>query len=365
MRAVFSSLLLFSLFSINYAQEDLGVISQARVINVSSYYQSWEMANTSNINEFSTPIFLYLPFGYAFNITAHANFAKITGDNVQGISGFTDTQIALNYHFENANLLFTLGINLPSGKKQLTLNEFLSSSLISYSVFRFHVPNFGEGVGIAPGFTWALPLSDNVVAGIGATYQLKEGFKPLETFSDEYDPGDEILLTAGMDFRLNNTTSLSTDVIFTNFNTDKIGENEIFSSGNKWVFNLQFRKNINFNELWLFARYRSRSKNQLVQAGMLIDEQEKTTPNQVDVMAHYRMRFRQTMYFRILAEARFFQDTSSDFSGARLFGLGIMPEFSLSRNVMLPVRFLFFSGNLKNKVDLNGFEAGLALTMSF
>jgi hypothetical protein len=365
MRFACSVLLFFSLVSDTFAQENLGEINRSGFISLSSYYQSWEVANTSTFNELSTPVFLYLPFGYAFHITAHASYASISGNRVQEISGFTDTQITLNYHFENANLLLTLGLNLPSGKKELTLDEFLSSGLISYSVFKFRVPNFGEGFGIAPGFTWALPLSDNIVAGIGATYQRKEGFRPLDTFNAEYDPGDEMLFTAGLDFRLNNTTTLSTDAIFTSFRTDKVGPKEIFASGSKWIFHVQFRKFFNFNELWLFARYRSRAKNRLVQAGRLFDEKEKTTPDQVDVMAHYRLRLRQRMYFRILAEARFFQETSSDFSGATLFGLGLMPEFSLSKNLVLPVRFLFFSGSLKNDIDLSGFEAGLGLTMRF
>ncbi|MFQ5628880.1 MAG: hypothetical protein ACE5I1_08975 [bacterium] len=365
MRTILLLILLFCCAPLTYAQENLSVISQNRIFSISSYYQSWEIDNARKIDEISTPIFLYLPFGYAFNISVHASSANVTGDGLPGITSFTDTQVSMNYHIESANLLLSLGLNVPSGKKEYTLDEFASSSLISYSVFGFRVPNFGEGFGIAPGFTWAIPLGEDVVAGIGATYQRKNGFKPIASFNANYVPGDEILATAGLDFRLSQSASLSTDVLFTSYGVDKMGDRELFTSGKKWLLNLQFRKYFRFNELWFFARYRSRAKNRLVQAGRLIDEREKTTPDQIDFMAHYRMRLGSKMSFRILAEGRFFQVTSSDFSGATLVGLGIMPEISISNNFTLPIRLLFFSGELKNQTDLSGFEVGLGAIVNF
>ena len=365
MRVFLIIILIISSFASIWAQESLQDVQQTRIFSLSSYYQTWDIADNRSVDEISTPVFLYLPFGYNFNLSLHANRANVSGDDVQGIGSFTDTQLMLTYHIEKANLFLSLGINLPSGKKELTVDEFISSSLISYSVFRFRVPNFGEGFGFAPGITWAIPLSDNVVAGLGATYQRRNAFKPLAVFPGEYEPGDEMLATAGMDFRLTPTATLSTDLTFSSYRADKIAGFEIFNSGNKLTFNLQFRKFFDFNELWFFASYRSRAKNQLVQAGALVEESEKTTPNQFEFMAHYRMRFRRNLHFRILAEGRFFEETSSPFSGAKLLGLGIMPEIAVSRLLTIPVRLMLYSGSLLNETDLSGFEVSIGTELRF
>lgn len=365
MRYFLSILFILAGASVLWGQESLQGFERARLVSLSSYYQTWEIANSQSIDQVSTPLFLYLPFGYHFDVSVHANRADVSGDGLASIGSFTDTQLALNYHIESANLFLSLGMNLPSGKKELTLNEFVSSSLISYSVFGFQVPNFGEGFGVAPGVTWAIPLSDDVVAGLGATYQRRNAFRPFAAFAGEYDPGDEILATAGVEIRLDATATLSLDLSFSSYSSDKIAGREIFSAGNKAILNLQFRKFFDFNELWLFTRYRTRAKNRLVQGGNLVEESEKITPDQLDVLAHYRMRFRQNLYFRILAEGRFFQETQSPFSAARLLGLGIMPEIALSRNVTIPLRLLFFSGKLLNETDLSGFEVSVGTEMRF
>lgn len=98
-------------------------------------------------------------------MTLRGSQATASGDNIQTINGITDTQLSFSYHFEPVNLIFNLGLNLPSGKKRFTSEEFQTSSLISTNIFNFKVPGFGQGLNISPGLTWAFPVNEKYSPG--------------------------------------------------------------------------------------------------------------------------------------------------------------------------------------------------------
>ncbi|MFQ5825323.1 MAG: hypothetical protein ACE5JB_14880 [bacterium] len=348
-----------------YGENDAYIIRQRGFIKLMPLYQSWSIEGYNDFSEFSVLEFAYFPLGRNLSMALRGGQATANGDNLQSLSGVIDTQLSFSYHLESAHLVLNLGLNLPSGKKELNLEEFVTSSLISNNILNFQVPNFGQGLNVSPGFTWAVPVSENFVLGLGASYQLKDKFKPIKDFSDDYNPGDELLLTGGLDVRLSKTATFSTDIIFTTFGTDKIGNQEVFASGNRVVVNGQFRKYFNFNELWLFARYRSRAKSELAVAGQLVPEEKKTNPNQLEFMGHYRIRLSRRFYASILVEGRFYQETPAAFSGINLLGGGIAPEIYLSSNFKLPLIFKYLTGSFKNGPNISGFEIGIGFSIRY
>lgn len=229
---------------------DAQTISQTGYVRIMPLFQGWRLTGGNDFAELSIAEIVYIPLRRNLSMTLRGGQATIGGDNLQRLSGVTDTQLAFNYYLEPAKLLFNLGLNLPSGKKELTLQEFQTDTLISKNIFNLQVPNFGQGFNFSSGLTWVMPLNENVVIGLGASYQFKGKFKPLSVFVEDYNPGDEFLATGGIDLRLNETTTITSDVIFTIFGKDKIGQTEVFAPGNKLVANLQFRKYFNFDEFW-------------------------------------------------------------------------------------------------------------------
>jgi len=352
-----SSLLLANAFAAD-------VINQRRFIRVMPVYQRWKIAGDSAFSELSIPVFIYLPVRYNWSISFSGSRAAVQGDNLTDLSGLTDMQLALSYHAESANLLLNLGLNLPSGKGELTLPQLTTSSVLSSNVFQFQVPNFGQGLNVSPSATWALPVRDNFVLGLGASYQYKGKFAPLTNSSLDYDPGDEALLTGGFDMRLSPTSTLTGDVIFTFYATDKINGREIFGAGNKLVANLQLRKYFGFDELWLLARYRSRAKNDLLAGGVLSAENVKTNPDQMEFVGNYRRRFSRRFSTRFIAEGRFYQNTPA-FAGVKLFGAGLAPGLTLAENFQLLAQLQYQTGSFKTGASLSGLEAGLGLLVNF
>ncbi|MDZ7345151.1 MAG: hypothetical protein ONA90_11635 [candidate division KSB1 bacterium] len=340
------------------------VISQQRFVRIMPIYQRWDLQQNNQFSEVSFPLQVYLPLSRNLSATLLGSQASVSGEALQSLSGLTDTQLSFNYHLEGPKLMLSLGINLPSGKTELTQDEFVTSNVISLNILNLQVPNFGQGWNISPGLTWAVPVQENFVLGLGAAYQYKGAFKPLTGLSADYNPGDEILLTGGFDLRLSPTAVFTSDVIFTLYGTDNYADSEVFTAGNKLVANFQFRQYFDYDELWLLARYRSRGKNDVAVAGQLVTESVKTSPNQIEVLGHYRRRFSRQVSVRFLAEGRFYQETPA-FEGVNLFGGGLAPIISLSPSFQLLAQFKYFTGSFKSGDSLSGVEAGLGAVVNF
>lgn len=364
MKYIISSFILLFLISNIFATNDANIISQSRLIKIMPLYQTWTSDNMTLVSEISIPVFIYMPFGRNMSLSLRGGQATASGDFITNLSGLTDTQLSTSYHLESYNLVLNLGANLPSGKKELNFNEFNTSSFLSLNYFNFLTPNFGQGLNLSPGITWAYPLNDNFVLGLGVSYQMKGKFKPIEGMVADYKPGDEILFTGGIDIRMGEIINLSADLIYITYGSDEISNKEVFASGDMILANVQFRQYLNYNELLLFARYRSKGKNSLAVAGALVPEPQKTTPNQIEIIGNYRYRFTQNIYANVLAEGRFYLKTPV-FPGLQIFGFGATSEIKLFSGLTLSPRVKYLIGKFKTGSSITGLEGGLGLIYNF
>ena len=347
------------------AQAQPGAEGARRLGNVTiqPVYQNWSVEDGVAFSEFSSTVSMKFPVAKGAGVTLRSAHAVTAGDPAS-INGLSDTQLGGSYLWEKTGLMFSLGINLPSGKTELDTSEFRTSALISNTLFAMRVPGFGQGVRVNPGVIWAYPASANVVLGVGASYQYKAKFTPLSD-GREYEPGAELTFTGGADFRLSQSASLSADVVFTTYGKDKFAGAERFAAGSKIVGNLQFRNYFGYNEFYAYARYRSKAKNEVAVAGILVEEQDKTEPDQVELGVQLQLRLNERFSNRIMLEGRFFEETRGAYSGASMFGAGMIPEITLSRYFSLPFRIKYQFGSLPGGTSLSGFEAGLGLTLMF
>jgi len=348
------------------AQVTPGNSKRQEYLRLMPVYQRWSTGAGNQFAQFSVPIYVRLAFGRNLRLALRGSQATASGDNLQKLSGITDTQ--LSGFYSAANFIFNLGLNLPSGKRGLTYDEFLTASLLSLNHFNFQVPSYGQGFNVSPGFTWAWPLNEKFSIGLGASYQYKGKFKPL-TFVDKYDPGDEVLLTGGVDWRLNETAKISFDLIYTLYGTDQIDTAEVFAAGNRMVAHAQFRQNFSRDELWLFARYLSRGKNSLAAGGALLPEDKKSAPDQIEWLGHYFHRFNRRVTAGFFAEGRYFtRPPAADIfssAGCSIFGFGVAPEFSPSPRFKIPARLKFLFGRSQNGQSISGLEVGAGIGIAF
>lgn len=324
-------------------------------------YQQFELEGVQ-LKQVSAPFSLYLPFHRNVGLSARISGVGVEGDGLESLAGVGDTQLDLSINIPagSASIVLNLGANLPSGKREVTPEEFVTLSVISQSLFNFRTPSLGQGLGFSPGLTMAFPVNEKLVLGLGVAYQRREAFRPLEDMVVDYDPGDELLFTAGFDTRLSPQLILSGDLTYTTYEADLLGETEFFASGDKVVATVQLQHRTSANTLSLVGRIRSRAKNSVAAAGgELVEEAVKSSPNQTELFLQNRVRLGSGFYFRLLGELRRFEEQLFLPDVRQLYGAGLGLDLPLSNTVELPLRFVYQLG------DLEGFEVRAGLQTSF
>ncbi len=344
------------------SQSDAYIINQQGSFTLMPLYQRWSLKDGSHLSESSAAFSLYYPLGREWSASLRGAPAGVDGGPAT-LNGFADAQIAFTYHIERPDIVFTLGVNLPTGKKELTQEEFQTSMLLSNSILNFQTPNFGQGLNVNPGFIWAIPLSEDFVFGLGATYQYKGKFKPLKNY-DDYDPGDEILVTGGMDVHIGEGATFSADIVYTMYGTDKLGRDDVYASGGNLVANVQFSKSIASNDLLVSARFRTKGKSDVAIGGVMVPEADRIEPDQLGLLSQYTVLFTEHVSVGFVGEVKFYQESPTVISGITLFGLGVSPVISLSSSVALPFRIKYQFGNFNSGGTLSGVEGGVGLRLN-
>ncbi|MFQ5570999.1 MAG: hypothetical protein ACE5G0_15070, partial [Rhodothermales bacterium] len=326
MKRLLLLLLMLGLAAEGAAQESsLYLSSQQQPVQISlgALYQNYTEDDNS-ISEFSIPLMLSIPVGDRFGLSLVANQASATGDSLESVSGVSDAQVGVSYYqrLGRSSLVVSLGVNLPSGKRELTVDEFETSIFLSQHFYNFRVPGFGQGFNISPGFVFAFPAGENVVLGVGASYQVKGGFKPQEGMTDDYDPGDELLVTGGLDYRIDRASNLSVDVTFTHYQSDALGDEEVYATGDKVTATAQWLHYIGPHRIQLVGRYRSQSKSTRPAVFGQAEAELRTLPTQFLARGSYRHQVSPTLFLGVLAQGRIFDETTF-FESKTLVDLGL------------------------------------------
>jgi hypothetical protein len=194
-------------------------------------------------------------------------------------------------------------------------------------------------------------MNEKTVLGLGASYQMKGGYLPLKVMSENYDPGDEILLTGGLDYQMSDVEALSFDLTVNLYGKDKVGDFEVYKSGTKIMFATQYKKFIGYDMLWWFGRYRSRAKSDIY-ALASTSASVKTQRDEFESIGLYKKRLNPKTSLTYTAEARYFFKTDL-IASAYQVGVGILPEKQVSPSTKLQGRFKLFAGK-ENAISSEG-----------
>lgn len=341
-------------------QSDVDLTSRDAVtrISTSAVYQEYE-ADSLSVSELSFPVSVSVPLGQDLSLGVNASFARVTGDGLEDLSGITDTRVSLNWvrRLGEASVVATLGASLPTGKEDLTFREFGTLMLLSQNAFDFTVPGFGQGFGVFPALAVAFPANDDVVIGVGASYQHRGAYRPVDILNDDYTPGNEILLTGGADYRVNPSTSVSLDLTATMYAADRLGSVDVYQAGRKITITSMVRHIRGFNELRGLVVYRSRAKSDELAGVELVTQEERTLPNQFTIQGSYLVRLTAALRATLLAEARIFEETAI-YPSRSIIDVGVLPRIRLTDTTFLTTRFIYSAG------DITGFEAGAGLSIA-
>ncbi|MGH7618762.1 MAG: hypothetical protein ACREPM_16195 [Gemmatimonadaceae bacterium] len=212
-------------------------------------FHSYKVDAPSNltISEFSVPMYLLLPItsNLSFDVGSSYTNARVeqtgTTNAVSTISGLTDTQIRGNLVLGNDFFVITGGVNLPTGKSTVSVDQRTAAGLIGSDFLAFPITNMGTGLGGTGGLAMALPLGDDWNFGLGMSVRHSAQYDPFDLQGAQvlhYQPGNEYRGRVGLDHPVG-TGRFSLGLTYSTFGDDNLG-GSIYNTGNRYLGQLDY-----------------------------------------------------------------------------------------------------------------------------
>jgi hypothetical protein len=328
--------------------------------------QSWELRNEIGKEELSQqafPVTFFLPLKNNYQIKIFTSAALTSLDNSRSestLEGFNDTKIQLTGSFFSGRYSFTLGVNLPSGKKSLSPEEVEIAQLLSLDYLNLPVKNFGEGikvsVSVARAFQWA-----GTFWGLGAGYQYHGDYQPYHDLPD-YKPGDRAYLSGGVSL-ITERVRLSSDLTYILYQADKAGGEKIFKDGNQLDLKGTFSLDRKRYSLALVGRFIIRDKDEKYAAGTILPGQGKSHGDDFRLLASFSLKAGAGINIIAQAETKYIRANDYNISHplylgqSQIIGVGGGMDWKLKGDHSLGLHIKRFKGDADgDKLDLSGLQ---------
>lgn len=341
---------------------DVSLTSERQPVRI-ALQPTWQQYDEDGytLSEWSAPLLAVVPLQDDLLLGLRTGLARAGGSELTSVTGLADVQATLSYSQSvgEGSVIFNVGVNLPSGTTGLTVDEFETMTQLSQNFYAFRMPGLGQGVNLSPGVTWAVPAGERVMLGLGASYQMRGGYTPVQAMDGTYNPGNEVRLTGGTDVQVGDRTTLSGDVTLTLYGTDTIDDEEQYGPGRKLSLTAQYQRTMGFNAVRAVVRYQSQAKSNVPTGiGGGASEALRVLPNQGTAFVVYRVRVHDDIDMVWRADGRLFGETSV-YASKSLFSVGTAPEFALEDGWTLTSQLAYTFGSF------TGIEAGLGVVVEF
>ena len=211
----------------------IGAAPQSTVYNIGTG------AGKITVTQTALPIVFSLPFTERFTMdvtTAYASTdVKTGGSSVSSISGLTDTQVRGNYSFADQTVVFTFGLNLPTGQYTIPDDQIVAAGQIGNDFLNYPISSMGNGLAGTGGIAFARALG-NWNLGAGASMRKSTEFAAFSNSSGEFrfQPADEYRLNVGLD-RPVGDGQVQFGLSYSAFGEDVAGDTTIYSTGDRLI----------------------------------------------------------------------------------------------------------------------------------
>ncbi len=308
-----------------------------------------------NLAEVSAPLGVYLPLGERVALGLNANYASVSGSEIDRFGGFGDVQLvaSLFQPIGTGSLVASIGVNATTGAKSLSPDAFRAATLAAQTVYDLRVPTFGQGLRVVPAVTYAFPAGDRLALGLGASYQYRGPYAPLDA-ATELDPGEEVLVTIGADLEVSPSASASLDLSLGFNGTDRWGD-VAYEPGNTVAVTAQYLVLFGLHEVRAVARFRSRGEGQVPDDAF---SAQTAVPTQLVFLGDIRLQLLPGVALGVLGRFRSYGESALFAEPQRLIDFGLAPALRVTDEVGLSGRFVFTTGSF------TGFTAGGGLHLS-
>lgn len=334
-------------------------------VSIGVSHQQWTNEYIDDpLQQTAAPILCFYPISPNWylnlsNTPATASFKDST------LSGLSDTWIRTTYVTQDERFMFNIGIGAPTGKTELTSEEFGLIQGLSENAFRFRLPSYGQGLCLKAGGGAAFPLEGGSVFGLGLNYMIKSAYQWLDDLDQEYDPGDEFNALIGLSVPVGKQGKWSTDIVYSIYSADQIDGEDIIDAGDKVLVNTSLAYQMQSGFFYGSVRFRQRGKNDLFIPGQQEAISKQTIGNQIETDGLWEFSQWPRGGLSLLWDGRFYSDNEDEFGGATLygFGLGIRHRFSPVVTGKINVKYLTGTLSSVEEIEVQGIDvlAGLKI----
>jgi hypothetical protein len=346
-----------------WAQTQSGTVAEALTseerslrVTVRPTYQRLE-DNGRELDQWSVPVEIVVPFREQWQLRIEGGAATVGGENYQSLSGLTDVRAALGYAVPvgTGSVVVNANVNAPTGQETLTRGELATAALVSQNFYRFRVSSFGRGPGAGGGATWAVPVGETVVLGVGGAFQYYGSYTPVAGLEQEYDPGHEGRLTAGVDFRLTQVSALSVEASLFLYGTDTMGGVDRFNVGNQGSVRVRYLRQGDDQTIRILGTYREQQRS-TVPVGGGTDQRFQALPSHGALQGKYTSRLSEIAKFTVSAAGHWY-DATTAFESKTFATVGLESRLEVAEGVSIVPRAAFVMG------DVVGGEGGLGISV--
>jgi hypothetical protein len=224
---------------------------------------------------------------------------------------------------------------------------------LSTPLLGFPLKQYGEGLDFSAGFSVASPLSPAVSIGAGASYLVHGDYRLVDQ-GDDFKPGAEIAITAGLDIQPQGRpgSMIRLDGVYRLYQTDELGGVEIFEEGNQLELQAEATLPVGQAAVSALARTVLKSDNtSLSVAGSTVGEITAAAGTSVLTRLAVTIPLGSSLRGGLLGEVGLFDGSDLQGENGNVIGIGPLVSIALGGGTALRVGGMALSGSLETSPD--------------
>ncbi len=328
-------------------------------------YNSWSTetdGEDTTLSQFMTPVSGFIPVRENFDLSfyiANSSNSLSAPDGDADLNGLSDLRVQARHSFANDRFLAALGLNLPTGKKELDGDEWAVLQGLSRTYTSFPMRRFGEGFGFNMLLGGATEVNEGFNVGAGVSYQYIGKYEPYAEYVD-YNPGDIVGINARAEVE-RDEWQISTDLVYSIYTTDKINDEEIFKQSPQFDIRFGVRRETETNLGYGgFIRYVARGENAFYDSSGTELASVKLFGNEFMIGGHVAWDFAEGWQALPSADLRLIGGSELEvagnqmdvvefgFDGATIFGVGASVGRNLTETIGVQGGLKLYTGTASN-----------------
>jgi len=337
-------------------------------------YTHWKLDQTdgteNTINQFLVPVTGFFPLKE--NLEAKVFMASSSntldaGSTDYSLNGLSDMRVQISQSVAEDQVLFSLGVNLPTGKHALSLDasdgEALVMQTLTSNYLNFPLRRLGEGFGLNM-LVGAAASSENFRYGASMMYELTGAYEAYEGKGD-YNPGNMFNITVGIDTQRDRMAYVG-DVSFTTFGTDKLEDIKVFRQSRSLDFHAGAIYTAEKYKITNDVRFLSRGRNTTYSyddsTSVSIEDQLKFYGNEFDYTGAISFPIFTNWSMSPGVDLRLIGDNELNSGSATIFGIGSGFNRAFGQTSALGFALKYYTGSANGgDVDISGYQLSISL----